>query len=192
VSKSFKWTIGIISAFVLFVIISAFYSINSKNNKESMGSQDDLSQADHQYEEKLNQATIAMHENQIAAEQKKQNPIVSVPITINQTKEYIEQIEQLRATNMGIHLDYLPDVAAQSRRYNSFVDQATATYGDNDIANPYRYCTNVAWMARELWTITYSPTSAPKEYLDNSKKRFLESYEDAKKGCLEEVGNPSS
>lgn len=191
-SKSFKWTIGIISAFVFFVIISAFYSINHRKNKESTGSQYDLSQADHQYEEKLNQATIAIHENQIAAEQEKQNPMVSVPITINQTKEYIEQIEQLRATNMSINLDYLPDVAAQSRKYNSFVDQAIVIYGDNDIANPYRYCTNLALMARELWTITYSPTSAPKEYLDNSKKRFLEAYEDAKKGCLEEVANPSS
>lgn len=190
--KDFEWLKWVGLSIVISILV-ALYFVKDDKNKVIQTSQDaQLHDADQQYEEKLNQAAIAAYENQTAAEQEKQNPIVAVPITINQTKEYIEQIEQLRTTNMSINLDYLPDVAAQSRRYNSFVDQATVIYGDNDIANPYRYCTNVAWMARELWTITYSPTSAPKEYLDNSKKRFLESYEDAKKGCLEEVANPSS
>ena len=33
-TKSFKWTIGVIGAFVFFVIISAFYSINQKKHEE--------------------------------------------------------------------------------------------------------------------------------------------------------------
>jgi hypothetical protein len=33
-TKSFKWTIGVIGVFVLFVIISAFYSINQKESKK--------------------------------------------------------------------------------------------------------------------------------------------------------------
>ena len=33
-TKSFKWTIGVIGFFVLFVIISAFYSINQKESKK--------------------------------------------------------------------------------------------------------------------------------------------------------------
>lgn len=33
-TKSFKWTIGVIGIFVLFVIISAFYSINQKESKK--------------------------------------------------------------------------------------------------------------------------------------------------------------
>lgn len=189
--KDFEWLKWVGLSIVISLLV-AMYFVKNKKNEETQVNQDVQLQADQQYEEKLNQVAIAAHENQITAEYEKQNPAVPVAISINQTKEYIEQIEQLRASNVRVNLNYLPDVAAQSRKYNSFVDQATAVYGDNDIVNPYRYCTNLAWMARELWTLIYSPTSAPKEYLDNSKKRFLEAYEDSKKGCLEEVSNPNT
>lgn len=187
-SEWLKW----VGLSIVISILAAVYFVTSDKNKVTQTNQNVQLKADQQYEEKLNQAAIAAHENHIAAEQEKQNPITSVPITINQTKDYFEQIEQLRATNTSINLDYLPDVAAQSRRYNSFVDQAIAIYGDNDIANPYRYCTNVAWMARELWTQIYSQSSISQESRENSKKLFLQAYEDAKKGCLEEVVNPST
>lgn len=190
-NREFEW-LRWVGLSIVISILGAVYFVKNDKNKITQTNQDVQLQADQQYEEKLSQAAIAAHENQIAAEQEKQNPIVSVPITINQTKEYVEQIEKLRATNTSINLDYLPDVAAQSRRYNSFVDQAIAIYGDNDIANPYRYCTNVAWMARELWTQIYSHSSLSQESRENSKKLFLEAYEDAKKGCLEEVTVPNS
>lgn len=189
-NRDFEWLKWLGFCTVISILV-AIHFVNNKQNEGAQIDQEIQRQTDQQYEEKLNQAAIALHESQIAVEQEKQNSIVVAPITIDQTKQYIEQIEQLRATNVSINLDYLPDVAAQSRKYNSFVDQATLIYGDNDIANPYRYCTNVAWMARELWTQTHSHSSLSQESRENSKKLFLEAYEDAKKGCLEKVTSPS-
>lgn len=192
-NKDFEWLKWVGLFTVISILGAVVYQVQNDKKKGIQVSQEiQIQQEDKQYEEKLEQAAIAIHEGQIEAEHNEKNPPVYESLSIEQTKKYIEQVEQLRAEDIKVNLNYLPDVAAQSRKYNALVDQAIAIYGENDLANYYRYCTNVAWMARELWTSTYSPSSAPKEFNDNSKKLFLEAYTDAKKGCLEEVANPSS
>lgn len=178
-SKGFKLSLlSIIGLIMLFLVIGNLYQPKFPESRSSLNVNNDT---------KLNQTAMAAHEHQTTAENEKQNPTVTIPITVNQTEEYIAQIEELRNTNTSINLNYLPDVAAQSRRYNSSVDQAIAIYGDNDITNPYKYCTDVAWMARELWRQTYSPLSVSKEYRNQSEKLFLKTYEGAKKACISDV-----
>lgn len=187
-SEWLKW----VGLSIVLSILAAVYFVTSDKNKVTQTNQDVQLQADQQYEEKLNQAAIAMHDGELEAKQSVDNPVVYEQISLQQTNDFINRIEQLRVSDSQINLEYTPDVARQSRKYNALVDEAENVYGTNDIANPYRHCTNVAWMARELWTQTYSHSSLSQESRNHSKKLFLESYEDDKKGCLEEVANPST
>ena len=190
--SDFEW-LKWVGLTIVLSILGAIYFVNSKNSKHEIeGNQNAQLQADREYEKNLDEAAIAMHETQLEAQYTQDNPPTYPKISLQQTTDFINRIEQLRSSDAQINLEYTPDVTRQSRRYNSFVDQAIAIYGDNDIANPYRDCTNVAWMARELWTQIYSHSSLSQESRENSKKLFLEAYEDAKKGCLEEVVNPSA
>lgn len=173
-SKGFKFSLLAIVGFILFFIgIGSLYKPKLK--------QDNPSHIESNHDEKLEQATIALHDAEIDVKQTKE------PMSLEQTKEFIERIDQLRANDSKVNLDYLPDVAGQSRKYNDLVDEAVTIYGDNDSANPLRFCTNIAWMARELWTLRHSQTSASKEYHDHSRKMFLASYDEAKKVCMEDI-----
>lgn len=194
-SKGFKWTIGIISFFVFFVIVSAFYSINQDNNKESTGSQFVQTKADREYEKNLNEVAIAMHEGELEAQQLKDNPLVYEQVSLQQTNDFINRVELLRLSDSQINLEYTPDVARQSRKHNALVDEAEAVYGDMNIANDLRYCTVFVDIARSLWRLQYSP-SKDAEFDQHSYESYSKNYEAAKQGCLEDVqaklnGNPS-
>lgn len=194
-----KW-VGLFT--VISIVVAVFYlkSQNKSrvvsNNQESAIVDQNIQQANEakqsqmsedEYDKKLEQAAIAIHEGQVEAKHNEENPPIYESLSIEQTKRFIERVEQLRAEDANINLDYLPDVAAQSRKYNALVEEANSIYGENDSANPMRFCSNIAWMARELWTLKHSPSSASKEYHENSRKMFLASYNDAKKACIEDI-----
>lgn len=119
--------------------------------------------------------------------EEKERPSTSETISLDQTNNLIGRLEQLMATDSSVNVEYTPKVAEQSHKYNALLEKAESIYGANDIANPYRYCTSMVVYARELWSLKYSPTSMTEEYLKKSQKRFFDAYQDAKKGCLEEV-----
>ena len=179
-SKGFKFSLLGIVCFIIFILgVGSLYKPKLK--------QDNPDRSESNYDEKLEQTAITLHDAEIDAKQTKESPPVYEPVSLEQTKKFIDRVEQLRAEDANINLDYLPDVAAQSRKYNALVEEANSIYGENDSANPMRFCSNIAWMARELWTLKHSPSSASKEYHENSRKMFLASYNDAKKACIEDI-----
>ncbi|MCY6411970.1 hypothetical protein QTA56_07465 [Acinetobacter sp. VNH17] len=184
-SKGFKFSILAIIGLILFVIgVGSLYKPSVKKESDSI---DKNIAQNEQYEKSLEQAAIAMHESKLEAKQKELNPPINASLSIEQTKDFIHRVEQLKSTDTQVNLEYLPDVAAQSRKYNALIDEAEKLYGVIDISNPYRYCTSMANYARALWELKYSKATESKESLDNTRKTFQASYIDAQKGCLEDI-----
>lgn len=183
--KDFEWLKWVGFSLAICILVAGYF-IKSNGRKEFQVDQSISAQENKKYEEKLNQAAIAMSETQEAAKKARQNPSAYESISLEQTKKYIDRIEQLRASDSSVDLSYLPDVAAHSRRYNALVEEAENIYGESDISNPLRFCVAMPIYARDYWMSKYSPT-LPKEYLEINKKRLVESYLDAKKGCIEDI-----
>lgn len=179
-SKGFKFSLLGIVCFIIFILgVGSLYKPKLK--------QDNPDRSESNYDEKLEQTAITLHDAEIDAKQTKESPPVYEPVSLEQTKKFIDRVEQLRAEDANINLDYLPDVAAQSRKYNALVEEANSIYGENDSANPMRFCSNIAWMARELWSNKYSKSTTSQEYKEHTQKMFLASYNEAKKVCIEDI-----
>lgn len=194
-----KW-VGLFT--VISIVVAVFYlkSQNKSrvvsNNQESAIVDQNIQQAneakqsqmsEEEYDKKLEQAAIAIHESELEARQKELNPPTYASLSIEQTKDFIDRVEQLRSTDTQVNLEYLPDVAAQSRKYNALLEEAEKIYGSMDISNQYRYCTAMVSYASEIWSAKYSKATTSQEYKERTKKMFLESYKDAKKACLEDI-----
>ena len=190
-SKGFKWTISIILLFVVGVIARAFYDIRQDEKAKAQNVEKaSLNTADHSQEidkHQLEMAAQTMIDNENAQNELKKNPPRYESLSLEQTKQFIERVENLRKEDTKVNLAYLPDVAKQSRKYNALVEEAQAIYGTEDISNPYRYCTSMTSFARELWSAQYSQSTVSDEYREKTKTLFLKSYADAKKACLEDV-----
>lgn len=191
--KDFEWLKWVGLFAVITVILFIFYG--KKDNKltdnvdlhttQKLDKQTDIS--DKEYNQKLDEATQALIDTENEAKDKEKNPPVYPSLSIEQTRDFIQRVENLRAQDANINLDYLPDVAAQSRKYNALVEEAETIYGSVDIANKFKYCTSMASFAREIWSNKHSKSSTSQEYKERSKKMFLDSYNQAKKDCLAEV-----
>ncbi|ENX58185.1 hypothetical protein MN869_14795 [Acinetobacter sp. NIPH1876] len=193
-NKDFEWLKWVGLFFIVGILVAIAYlrqnnrteiNVNSELNQVSHNSQN-LSEEE-KYDEMLNQATLAIIEGEIEAKQVKDNPPVYEALSLNQTKKFIDRVEQLQATDSSVNLEYTPDVARQSRKYNALVEEAEAVYGSMDISNKYRYCTSMVSFARELWWGKYSKASTSQEYKDHAQQMFLDSYNQAKKDCIAEI-----
>ena len=182
--RDFEWLKWLGLTIVLSVLV-AIYFVKSDKNKVTQTDQDVQLRTDQQYQEKLDQTVVAADENQIAAEQK--NPeTVNQSISVQQTYEFLSRVEELRANDSKIDLEYTPDVAEQSRKYNALIEEAENIYGGLNIANELRYCSLFAETARNLWQLRYSP-SRDVEFNRNSIQQTLKSYNVAKKDCVDAV-----
>ncbi|WEI18188.1 hypothetical protein PY247_18255 [Acinetobacter proteolyticus] len=108
-------------------------------------------------------------------------------VNLNQTEQFINRLEQLMADDSKINLENLPEVTAQSRKYNALVEEAERIYGIIDPSNNLRFCTSMASFARELWSAKYSNATTSQEYKERTRKMFLESYNQSKVDCLAEI-----
>lgn len=194
----FKW-VGLFT--IIAIIVSIFYI--KKDDNKSIKTADintthrldehqnishtQASGSEKSYDQKLDEATQAMIDTENEAKGKEKNPPVYPSLSIEQTRDFIQRVENLRAQDANINLDYLPDVAAQSRKYNALVEEAETIYGAVDIANKFKYCTSMASFAREIWSNKYSRSSTSQEFKERTQKMFLDSYNQAKKDCLAEV-----
>ncbi|RZG77763.1 hypothetical protein [Acinetobacter sp. WCHAc060025] len=194
--RDFEW-LRWVGLSVVLSILGAVYFVNSKNHKNEIEvNQDAQLQADREYEKNLDEVAMAMHEAQMEAQYTQDNPSAYPKISLQQTISFINRVEQLRSSDSQINLEYTPDVARQSRKYNALVDEAEAVYGDMNIANHLRYCTVFVDIARNLWQLQYSPSRDAK-FDQHSYESYSKNYEAAKQGCLEDVqakliGNPSA
>ncbi len=199
--KDFKWVKWVGLFAVIAIIVSIFY-IKKDHNKsiktadinttQQLDEHQNISHAqvnssEKSYDQKLDEATQAMIDTENEAKDKEKNPPVYQSLSIEQTKDFIQRVENLRAQDANINLDYLPDVAAQSRKYNALVEEAETIYGAMDIGNKFKYCTSMVSFAREIWSNKHSKSSTSQEYKERTKKMFLDSYNQAKKDCLAEV-----
>lgn len=187
-NQDFAW-LKWVGFFVVVSILGAFFYLFLNDKSKTLQANLEIQQPEdeRQYNEKLDQASIAIHDAQAEVQRTKENPPIYESMSLEQTIKFIGRLEQLMAEDSKVNLDYLPDVAAQSRRYNALIEEAETVYGKNDIANPLRYCTAMVSYAREIWGLKYSKTSNTQEYKEKTQNRFLESYHDAKKACLDDV-----
>ncbi|MGY3823110.1 hypothetical protein [Acinetobacter haemolyticus] len=186
-NNEFAWLKWVGLILVVSILGAVFYLI--QNDKSKSPKADEVQQLANQkqYDEQLDQAAIATHDAQMEAQHAKENPQIYESLSQEQTAKFIARLEQLMAEDSKINLDHLPDVYAHSRKYNAQLAEAENIYGANDISNPYIYCISMVTYARELWSLKHTPTNMTEEYINKSQKRFFEAYEDAKKGCLEQV-----
>lgn len=110
----------------------------------------------------LNEVAIAMHESELEAQQRKENLLVYEQVSLRQTNDFINRVEQLRLSDSRRCLEYTPDVARPTEKYNAMIEEAESVYGDMDITNDLRYCTVFVDIARNLWRLQYSPSQDPK------------------------------
>lgn len=199
--KDFEWLKWVGLFAVIAIIVSIFYikkddnksiktvDINTtqKLDEHQNISHTQVSNSEKSYDQKLDEATQAMIDAENEAKDKEKNIPIYQSLSIEQTEDFIQRVENLRAQDKNVNLDYLPDVASHSRKYNALVKEAEAIYGAIDIANKFKYCTSMVSYAREIWSNKYSKSSTSQEYKERTKKMFLDSYNQAKKDCLVEV-----
>lgn len=187
VKNEFEWLKWVGLVLVISILGAVVYLV--QNDKGKLPKENEVQEQDNQkrYNEQLDQITTAVGDAQVEAQQAKENPPIYEPLDLEQTTRFIDRLEKLMAEDSNINLDYLPEVAAQSRKYNGLIEEAESIYGTNDIANSLRYCTAMVSYAREMWSLKYSKDTNTPEYKLRTQKLFLESFNDAKKACLDDV-----
>lgn len=187
VKNEFEWLKWVGLVLVISILGAVVYLV--QNDKGKLPKENEVQEQDNQkrYNEQLDQITTAVGDAQVEAQQAKENPPIYEPLDLEQTTRFIDRLEKLMAEDSNVNLDYLPEVAAQSRKYNGLIEEAESIYGTNDIANSLRYCTAMVSYAREMWSLKYSKDTNTPEYKLRTQKLFLESFNDAKKACLDDV-----
>lgn len=187
VKNEFEWLKWVGLILVISILGAVVYLVQSDKGK--LPKENEVQEQDNQkeYNQQLDQITTAVGDAQVEAQQAKENPPIYEPLDLEQTTRFIDRLEKLMAEDSNVNLDYLPEVAAQSRKYNGLIEEAESIYGTNDIANSLRYCTAMVSYAREMWSLKYSKDTNTPEYKLRTQKLFLESFNDAKKACLDDV-----
>jgi hypothetical protein len=187
VKNEFEWLKWVGLILVISILGAVVYLVQS--DKGNLPKSNEVQEQDNQkeYNQQLDQITTAVGDAQVEAQQAKENPPIYEPLDLEQTTRFIDRLEKLMAEDSNVNLDYLPEVAAQSRKYNGLIEEAESIYGTNDIANSLRYCTAMVSYAREMWSLKYSKDTNTPEYKLRTQKLFLESFNDAKKACLDDV-----
>lgn len=187
VKNEFEWLKWVGLVLVISILGAVVYLV--QNNKGKLAKENEVQEQDNQkrYNEQLDQAASALSDTQIETQQTKENPPIYESLGLEQTTRFIDRLEKLMAEDSYVNLDYLPEVAEQSRKYNALIEEAESIYGVNDTANPMRFCTAMVSYAREMWNLKYSKDTNTPEYKVRTKKLFLESFNDAKKACLDDV-----
>ncbi len=185
--NEFEWLKWVGLILVISILGAVVYLVQS--DKGNLPKSNEVQEQDNQkeYNQQLDQITTAVGDAQVEAQQAKENPPIYEPLDLEQTTRFIDRLEKLMAEDSNVNLDYLPEVAAQSRKYNGLIEEAESIYGTNDIANSLRYCTAMVSYAREMWSLKYSKDTNTPEYKLRTQKLFLESFNDAKKACLDDV-----
>ncbi|MBK0063947.1 MULTISPECIES: hypothetical protein [unclassified Acinetobacter] len=199
-NKDFEW-VKWVGLFAAITVIAAFFYIKTDGNdstntdslnatkqleSEESSSNNQVHNPDKSFDQNIDEAAQAMVEADQEAKEKQNNPPVYQTLSVEQTKEFIQRVESLRDEDLTINLEYTPDVARQSRKYNALYDEAESIYGSTDIANALRYCTVFVDAARDLWRLRYSP-SKDAAFNKHAIKINLDTLKDAKQGCLEDV-----
>lgn len=187
VKNEFEWLKWVGLILVISILGAVVYLV--QNDKGNLPKSNEVQEQDNQkeYNQQLDQITTAVGDAQVEAQQAKENPPIYESLSLEQTTRFIDRLEKLMAEDSNVNLDYLPEVAAQSRKYNGLIEEAESIYGTNDIANSLRYCTAMVSYAREMWSLKYSKDTNTREYKLRTQKLFLESFNDAKKACLDDV-----
>ena len=185
--NEFEWLKWVGLILVISILGAVVYLV--QNDKGNLPKSNEVQEQDNQkeYNQQLDQITTAVGDAQVEAQQAKENPPIYESLSLEQTTRFIDRLEKLMAEDSNVNLDYLPEVAAQSRKYNGLIEEAESIYGTNDIANSLRYCTAMVSYAREMWSLKYSKDTNTREYKLRTQKLFLESFNDAKKACLDDV-----
>lgn len=187
VKNEFEWLKWVGLILVISILGAVVYLV--QNDKGKLPKENEVQEQDNQkkYSEQLDQAATAVSDTQIETQQTKENPPIYESLGLEQTARFIDRLEKLMAEDSNVNLDYLPEVAEQSRKYNVLIEEAESIYGANDTANPMRFCTAMVSYAREIWSLKYSKDTNTPEYKVKTKKLFLDSFNDAKKACLDDV-----
>ena len=186
-NKDFEWLKWVGLVFVISVLGAVIYV--KQSNKSKLENFDETQQNvdKKHYDEQLDETAKAISDVQLDAQQTKETPPVYEAVNLEQTKKFIDRVEKLRSEDSKVNLEYLPDVAAHSRKYNSLIEEAEIIYGTNDITNPMRFCSAIASYASEMWRVKYSKDNNTPEDKAKIQTMFLASYNDAKNACIENI-----
>lgn len=173
----------------IFVVICVAAAIGGCSKEAEPVAQVQLAPADAAYDAKMEQITQAALENEAARQHDEEHPPVYPSVGTKQTKDFLARIDAALAANGNVNLKFSPDVAAHSRVFNALNKEAESVYGQMAMDNPYQYCLSSAVYARQIWTNVYSISTLPEEYKRKTHETIINSYADAKKGCMDSVND---